>query len=133
MIRNHNKSVLVSSKSNKGSTCSCTESCLNDDGEAAEGSSELMSLADLEQVAEASTELSLAGLDLEVAGKYLEGFDDEDRMMPLPVENLETTSVTEDETEKRKEDQERVWGEAERSMMRKEKRNGVWFGKCLEF
>ncbi|XWS36946.1 hypothetical protein CRYUN_Cryun19dG0001400 [Craigia yunnanensis] len=116
----------------KGSTCSCTESCLNDDGEAAEGSSELMSLADLEQVAEVSTVLSLADLDSEVAGKkYLEGFDNEDRMMPLPVENLEMTSVTEAETENRKEDQERVWGEAERSMMRKDKRNGVWFGKCL--
>ena len=105
----------------KGSTCSCTESCLNDDGEAAEGSSELMSLADLEQVAEASTELSLAGLDLEVAGKYLEGFDDEDGWgsVPVSVENLESTRVNEAESEKRKEE-ERVWVEAEKSMMRKE-------------
>ncbi|XVE63895.1 hypothetical protein DITRI_Ditri07aG0057800 [Diplodiscus trichospermus] len=116
----------------KCSTCSCTESCLNDDGEEAEGSSELMSLADLEQVAEASTELSLAGLDLEVAGKYLEGFDDEDRLKPLPVENLKTSSTIEAETGKREENEERAWGEAERSMKRKEKIDDQFrFGKCL--
>ncbi|XVF54973.1 hypothetical protein PTKIN_Ptkin05aG0223500 [Pterospermum kingtungense] len=87
----------------KDSTCSCR----NDDGDAAEGSSD-----DLEQVAEAaSAELSLGGLDLE-------GFDDRDRIrMPLPlaVENFEIA--------KRKEDDD----EAERSMTR----NGVWYGKCL--
>ncbi|XVF49356.1 hypothetical protein PTKIN_Ptkin04bG0005000 [Pterospermum kingtungense] len=115
----------------KGSTCSCTESCLIDDGGTPEGSSEtLMSLADLEQLAEASIELSLAGLDLE-------GFDDEDGLVPVPVsmENIESSSTrvnSEAETEKGREE-ERVRVEAERSMvmMRKEKTNGVWFGNCL--
>ncbi|XVF11189.1 hypothetical protein REPUB_Repub08aG0004500 [Reevesia pubescens] len=114
----------------KGSTCSCTESCLNDDGQAVEGSSELMSLSDLEQVAEASTELmSLAGLDLE-------GFDEEDRVVPVPVENFNdqtTRIIDEAETEKRKLEEERVLVEAaaEKSMIRKEETNGVRFTKYL--
>ncbi|EOY22899.1 Uncharacterized protein TCM_014933 [Theobroma cacao] len=105
----------------KGSTCSCTDSCLNDDGEAAEGSLEL-SLADMEEVAEPSAELSLAGWDLEGS--------DEERMVTVPVlENLETARVSEAESERRNEE-ERVWVEAERSM-RKEETNRVWFGKYL--
>ncbi|XVE56374.1 hypothetical protein DITRI_Ditri04bG0004100 [Diplodiscus trichospermus] len=111
----------------KGSTCSCTESCLNDDGEPAEGSSELMSLSDLEHVAENSTDqFGLGGLDLE-------GFDDEDGLVSVPVscvENLENTINEADETEKRKEE-ERVWVEGEKSKMIKEKGNGVGYGKCL--
>lgn len=97
------------------STCSCTESCLIDD----EGSSDeiLMSFADhMEQVAEASSELSLAGLDLDSDS---EGFDSEDGLLfPAVAEN--------------KTEEGRVRVEEERSMMmKKQKTNPVWFGKCF--
>ncbi|KAE8693157.1 putative BCL-2-associated athanoprotein 7 [Hibiscus syriacus] len=98
----------------KGSPCSCTESCLNDDGEeveaAEEGSSELISLSDLEQAAEASTELGL------VAGLDFEGFKEQDEMEHVEKEMKEEKNWVE---------------ETKRSMVREGERNGVWFGKSL--
>ncbi|OMO94911.1 hypothetical protein CCACVL1_05711 [Corchorus capsularis] len=107
----------------KGWACSCTESCLNDDGEAedVEGLSTDLSLGDLEEVAEASTVLSLAGLD----------FDDlVDELVP-PVrpaveKRKEETSSGVVETESEEE------AEGNSSRLREiEQRNGNWVGKYL--
>ncbi|KAE8670926.1 putative BCL-2-associated athanoprotein 7 [Hibiscus syriacus] len=99
----------------QGSPCSCTESCLNDEGEAAEaaeeGSSELISLSHLEQAVEASTELRL------VAGLDFEGFKEQDEMEHVVKKEM---SDEEDSVEARK-----------TSMVKGEERSGVWFGKSL--
>ncbi|GMJ05958.1 hypothetical protein HRI_004265000 [Hibiscus trionum] len=103
----------------KGSACSCTESCLNDDDEAAadEGSSELISLSDLEQAAEASTELRLVG------GLDFQGFKEQDE---AELEHVEKHEMSEREEEDWVE-------EAKRSVVREEEEelNGVRLGSCL--
>ncbi|KAK8658863.1 hypothetical protein V6N13_029082 [Hibiscus sabdariffa] len=117
----------------KGSACSCTESCLNDDDDdgetvAEEGSTDhqLISLSDLEQAAEASTELSLAK-----AGLDFEGFKEQDRK----VEHGEKHEMSESEEE----EEEKVWVEAKKRIMireeeeeeeEEEERNGAWLGEC---
>ncbi|KAK8598837.1 hypothetical protein V6N13_076783 [Hibiscus sabdariffa] len=107
----------------EGSACSCTESCLNDDGEsetaAEEGSTELISLSDLEQAAEASTELSLAK-----AGLDFEGFKEQDHK----VEHVEKHDRSEEEEEE-------DWVEATKRIMIREEgegeeMKGAWLGEC---
>ncbi|TYI52183.1 hypothetical protein E1A91_D12G229000v1 [Gossypium mustelinum] len=100
----------------KGPPCSCTGSCFNDEGEAA---SELISLSDLEQAAEASTELSLA------AGLECDGFSDQVKVVEhVPVheavENHNSTATA-------------TTSVVEMSLAenRKEETKGVWLGKCL--
>lgn len=100
----------------KGPACSCTGSCFNDEGEAA---SELISLSDLEQAAEASTELSLA------AGLECDGFNNQVKVVEhVPVheavENDKSTATA-------------TTSVVEMSFAeeRKEEAKGVWLGKCL--
>ncbi|OMO98128.1 hypothetical protein COLO4_14128 [Corchorus olitorius] len=106
----------------KGSACSCTESCLNDDGEAEveEGLSPELSLNDLEEVAEASTVLSLAGLDLD------DLVDELVPVRPAVEKRKEETSGGVVETESEEE------AEGNSSRLReKEEKNGNWVGKYL--
>ncbi|KAL4347851.1 hypothetical protein GQ457_17G019290 [Hibiscus cannabinus] len=119
----------------KGSACSCTESCLNDDdGEtvAEEGSTDhhqLISLSDLEQAAEASTELRLAK-----AGLDFQGFKEQDHHK---VEHGEKHEIKMSESEEEEEEEEeKVWVEAKKRIMireeeeEEEERNGAWLGEC---